>query len=311
MFTKVHVDKYKMGLYRSLAAISGNGVGAYEGPALCGYKCGNRIQPGCLTSDQGARLHSCEQGTECSGIKSEDVVWITPIITRTSNGADVPELGAGGGGGDLEQIHELELNDTAAVGRLITLCSSRIQDPQLLAKVINKVSTAMISETKTLSFDGKMTTQDAEGNITLLGLTEILSMVATNPQSVQKFGSLDTPVDTVQKTAVSAAERLPRYIVRRFRSLLDMFYLQVSQRFPYSRHSSYDELCLLVEAFKPKDVYPCTTDIESWYEDLSVRSLFGHLCSGSDFAHDREMRKLEGERVASRNLKRKRYELSQ
>lgn len=34
--------------------------------------------------------------------------------------------------------------------------------------------------------------------------------------------------------------------------------------FPYSRHSSYDELCDLVRAFQPRDVYPCTVDEQYW-----------------------------------------------
>jgi len=209
-----------MGLYRSLATTSGDGVGSYEGPALCGYKCGNRLQAGCLTSDQHARLHSCERGTECSGIGAEDVVWITPIITRTNTGEDVPELGAGGGGGDLDQIHELELNDTAAVGRLMTLCSTKIQDPHVLAKVINVVSAAMASETKTLSFDGRLTTLDAEGNISLLALTEILSMVAKNPKTVQKLLSpRSTQASTAKTTAKSKPGRLSRHIVRASHSL--------------------------------------------------------------------------------------------
>lgn len=38
--------------------------------------------------------------------------------------------------------------------------------------------------------------------------------------------------------------------------------------FPYSRHSSYPELCHLVEIFKPKDVYPCTVEAESWDESM-------------------------------------------
>jgi len=41
--------------------------------------------------------------------------------------------------------------------------------------------------------------------------------------------------------------------------------------FPYSRHSSYPELCDLVRIFKPKDVYQCTVDEETWDE--------GMLCS--------------------------------
>jgi len=36
--------------------------------------------------------------------------------------------------------------------------------------------------------------------------------------------------------------------------------------FPYSRHSSFPELCDLVAAFKPKDVYPCTVDEPEWHE---------------------------------------------
>ncbi len=34
--------------------------------------------------------------------------------------------------------------------------------------------------------------------------------------------------------------------------------------FPYSRHSSYPELCHLVEAFQPKDIWPCTVDEAEW-----------------------------------------------
>jgi DNA cross-link repair 1C protein len=37
--------------------------------------------------------------------------------------------------------------------------------------------------------------------------------------------------------------------------------------FPYSRHSSYPELCHLVSAFKPKDVWPCTVNIAGWLKD--------------------------------------------
>lgn len=36
--------------------------------------------------------------------------------------------------------------------------------------------------------------------------------------------------------------------------------------FPYSRHSSYAELCQLVGALKPKEVYPCTVDEQNWHE---------------------------------------------
>lgn len=72
------------------------------------------------------------------------------------------------------------------------------------------------------------------------------------------------------------------------------------QEFPYSRHSSYGELLDLVEAFKPKDLFPCTVDKATWRDEVSMQNLFGHLCSGKEFAHDRHMREIimdeDGER---------------
>ncbi len=75
--------------------------------------------------------------------------------------------------------------------------------------------------------------------------------------------------------------------------------------FPYSRHSSYPELCNLVGAFKPKDVWPCTVDLPSWLREglthirglgypginavslgITIENLFGEHCSGSTFRHD-------------------------
>jgi DNA cross-link repair 1C protein len=38
--------------------------------------------------------------------------------------------------------------------------------------------------------------------------------------------------------------------------------------FPYSRHSSYPELCDLVRIFKPKDAYQCTVNEENWNEGM-------------------------------------------
>jgi len=36
----------------------------------------------------------------------------------------------------------------------------------------------------------------------------------------------------------------------------------------YSHHSSYHELCALVEAFRPRDIYACMDNKETW--DTSV-----------------------------------------
>lgn len=62
--------------------------------------------------------------------------------------------------------------------------------------------------------------------------------------------------------------------------------------FPYSRHSSYPELRDLVRIFNPKDVYPCTVDEPNWHEGVSMKTLFGDLCSDKIFRHDHEIREV-------------------
>ncbi len=63
----------------------------------------------------------------------------------------------------------------------------------------------------------------------------------------------------------------------------------MTQTFPFSRHSSYQELRHLVRSFRPSDVYPCVVDEKTWTESKSIRNLFGDLCSGSQFSHDEAM----------------------
>lgn len=67
------------------------------------------------------------------------------------------------------------------------------------------------------------------------------------------------------------------------------------QTFPYSRHSSYDELCLLIEAFKPKNIHPCTVDEAAWTPNSSMSFLFGQIYDTPvSFAHDQKMLKKHG-----------------
>lgn len=73
---------------------------------------------------------------QCTNDRLDKTVIITPIVTR-HKGVDYAEMGAGGGQGDLDQIHELELWDIAAVGNLIEYCNQRLQDkPDLQQKVL-------------------------------------------------------------------------------------------------------------------------------------------------------------------------------
>ncbi|KAL8693490.1 MAG: hypothetical protein Q9218_001679 [Villophora microphyllina] len=150
---KVHVDDYKLRLYGSLAGSPSSLSASTEGRALCGFQLGNRVHAGCLTSDESVRLHSCERGTRCRGLEaSSNVVWITPLINRSEEG-DIPELGAGGGGGDLIQTHELELLDSQAGQMLIELCAARIQDPALLVSTRRMIEKALVSGKRAIALD--------------------------------------------------------------------------------------------------------------------------------------------------------------
>lgn len=44
-----------------------------------------------------------------------------------------------------------------------------------------------------------------------------------------------------------------------------------------------------MEAFEPKDIYPCTVDERTWSKEVSMKELFGHLCYDGTFSHDQKM----------------------
>ena len=116
-----------MRIYKSLVGnqVGGSPTGPFiapEGPALAGFQCGNIKQGGCLTEDPDVRIHSCESGLYCPTVlKNPNIVWITPIITRTHDGEDVEEVGIGGGGGDLIQQPQLELGSAKDVEAFLDL----------------------------------------------------------------------------------------------------------------------------------------------------------------------------------------------
>ncbi|GIC94060.1 putative DNA repair protein [Aspergillus udagawae] len=277
--TKVHVDRYQIGLYRSLISSSRRAIS--EGPALCGFELGNRFVPGCLSEDESSRVHSCEPGVHCSAVRPKRTVYIMPIVARMEDGTRVPEIGAGGGGGDLYQTHELELPDRSSLEQLESLCLEQIRDPKTLSQTREALTEAFKSKNKALSLDsyGMKDVSD----IPLQELVQILGRGRFD----KELWSNDVKVSALRDTS---GNRLPKTIY-----------------FPYSRHSSYEELCELVSAFKPRDVYPCTVDALEWDEDVSMRSLFGHLCSGQEFVHDQYMRDTIGNDEELRSRKRIRY----
>ncbi|KAJ5036497.1 hypothetical protein NUH16_004372 [Penicillium rubens] len=227
--------------------------GVSEAPALCGFDLGNEAVTGCLSNNESSRIHSCEPGVSCPVTRGTNTVYIVPIVNRTTGGAEIPEVGAGGGIGDLYQTHELELPDESALAELEKLCLKHVQDKEALSQVRSALLDAFRSRKKALSLDTYGVKDEGE-----ISLKNLVTALSHGPSEASNG---------------SSRRDLPNTI-----------------RFPYSRHSSYSELCELVAAFRPKDIHPCTVDPTTWSEDVSIRRLFGHLCSGTDFSHDNHMR---------------------
>ncbi|KAI4953698.1 hypothetical protein J4E91_002546 [Alternaria rosae] len=167
--SRIHLDDYRARIYGSLStldkrqlreagldvqasnkALQESGLEIREAPALCGFKNGNHIQPGCLTSHENVRIHSCERGMGCSVLERDtnaNIVHIIPIVTR-ANGEEIAELGAGGGKGDLDQKEELESGGMGDVKKLMELCAASINDEQLLAKVTTLFQQTLLGDAR-------------------------------------------------------------------------------------------------------------------------------------------------------------------
>lgn len=280
--SKVHVDPYQLRLFEPSAEDNIAGYSTAESPSLMGFKVGNSVQGGCLTSEDSVQIHSCEPGMPCHArLSNEDVVWITPIISRLQDGTELREIGAGGGGGDLYQTSELELTDEFDLQTLEDMSAELISDAKALTAFREAVALAKSEDASTLSLEGLGLDNDAE-----VSLKDFVSLIS---------GKKDW--NTPRKPNWSTHKRKPGRVIT----------------FPYSRHSSLGELRHLVQSFRPRDVHACTYDITTWSEDYSMRLLFGDLCSEEIFNHDSLLRAdaLEYRRAHPKQpLKRKREDVS-
>lgn len=106
-----------------------------------------------MSENESSRIHSCEPGVSCNIAQDPKTIYITPIVNRTIDGVEIPEVGAGGGGGDLYQVHELELPDESALAGLEKLCAQHILDEEVLSQTRDALSKAFRSSKKALSLD--------------------------------------------------------------------------------------------------------------------------------------------------------------
>jgi DNA cross-link repair 1C protein len=57
----------------------------------------------------------------CEATNNVNTVQIRPIITRTKVGAEIAEVGVGGGGGDLSQRPEVEFDSELMIDQFLGL----------------------------------------------------------------------------------------------------------------------------------------------------------------------------------------------
>lgn len=206
---------------------------------------------------------------------------------------EMAELGAGGGKGDLDQQHELEVGDTSALGMLMSLCATKMQDqPKLLGSVLGMLASIMKDPVRAIALDSAILHANQTGmdhedisELDQLPLDSLIPALASLAAKDREQESGNAPLTETDHDALPNPhphDKLPKRIT-----------------FPYSRHSSYTELCHLITAFKPYDIWPCTVDKANWSMSQSMGFLFGHLYeSPCRFTHDQEMSRRTGHRAA-------------
>ncbi|KIW87318.1 uncharacterized protein Z519_11954 [Cladophialophora bantiana CBS 173.52] len=265
--SRVHVDEYQFRIFGKGLEDAGNN----ESAALTGFTVGNSQLPGCFTLDNTARIHSCEPGLKChSEIKQmKNIKWITPIISRLKDGTEIRELGAGGGARDLYPMSELKLEDRASFQQLLDLFASSVDDNSLKSKVFQGLGHSGMTRDWSLALEGPDELKvDQNGHIRLEDFVPFLSnrYKETDPSGLQLMCS-----NRESRPQMDANDTI---------------------HFPYSRHSSYNELRHFVGLFRPRDICPCTVCPETWSEELSMQALFGDLCADQRFYFDQETREL-------------------
>ncbi|KAF5615823.1 hypothetical protein F52700_13259 [Fusarium sp. NRRL 52700] len=264
--SKIHVDDYKLRIYGSLKSNTPDSRFdtdihlTPESPALTGHMCGNTPHPGCLTSDENVRLHSCEKGNLCEVAQRPTTISIQPIVAHLPTGEDLAEVGVGGGGFDLQREAELEFLDQASLATLFnTVLSSSISSTNM-SDILEGALEKIASTGRNIPLDWDINTLNAHS------AEEVIMML------VEKLRK--NPKDQKQHDECS----LPRTIY-----------------FPYSRHSSLPELRHFVEAFRPRDVWPCTVNNAEWLKNDDGHQQHGSQTTiGSDSVPSSPVRESQG-----------------
>jgi DNA cross-link repair 1C protein len=136
-----------------------------------------------------------------------NVVWITPIIAR-HKGVEIAEIGVGGGQGDLNQTHSLELYDQGSIQQLLLICNRALQaQPELRQPMKDWFSTLMKSGKESIDLDLEILRDEVE-------------ITSQEGRPDDEFDMDNLPIDKLiqeaedrvkqQRQIVSASHDLPR-----------------------------------------------------------------------------------------------------
>ncbi|TDZ28004.1 Protein artemis [Colletotrichum trifolii] len=200
---------------------------------------------------------------------------LTPVVAHLTSGGEMAEIGVGGGGDDLERDAELEPLSPADIESVLGMLD---ENPDFLPASRTRLQSLLEAGTKT----GRTVPLDMD--IASFGEKSETAIMDAFRAIAQKGHHITATMD---EAPASIHQQLPKTIT-----------------FPYSRHSSYQELCDLVQSFRPRDVWPCTVNPIEWIKSsVSIKSLFGQFCSGDIFAFDLELEALLHQNVSNTQQK--------
>lgn len=128
------------------------------------------------------------------------------------------------------------------LARLLILARLQSENPETVKELNSDLLSKLNSGRKTLSLTD-MGLDCKENDVPLRNLVKLLLGAIPRKHKGQTIRNDEA------RAEIASHDTLPKFIT-----------------FPYSRHSSYRELCDLVAAFKPVQVYPCTVDELHWHE---------------------------------------------
>lgn len=264
--SQIHLSPYHYKLFKS--------VPWTQSPYLAGFALGNSEQTGVLTTNPDVRIHSCERGLECPGLEGKKVVYITPAVAMID--------------GVVYQEEGIEWGDLSNDADFSILGQFQLLLDMLGAEVSPEIKSMLLAASRSRKEAVPLQFDDSHGEaaFTKVDLLRMLSGAAAEKQSQHDPQPQLRNWPGTDYIATDSGEMLPTWVP-----------------FPYARHSSLTELRSFVATFRPKDVHQCVVDEATWSPAHSVRHLFGGLCSGSEFRHDKEMMAIYRARIAGQEAR--------